>query len=130
MIKSQHLFCSFLILVYTFVNMTTVIYSGSPGDGTDYLVCQRFTELSGFLCWLFQLYILWGGIKAVAWTDVINVSVLILGGLITTAFALNALSDGNGVVAGFSELLDKVPQKLHMIIEKNTLFLRMEKEVS
>jgi SSS family solute:Na+ symporter len=60
--------------------------------------------------------------KAVAWTDIINVAVLVFGGLITTAFALNALSDGNGVVAGFAELMNKAPQKLHMIIEKGTLF--------
>ena len=46
----------------------------------------------------------------------------ILGGLVTTAFALNALSDGHGVIAGFAELLDKVPQKFHMVIEKGTLF--------
>jgi SSS family solute:Na+ symporter len=68
------------------------------------------------------LYSLWGGMKAVAWTDVVNVSVLIFGGLVTTAFALNALSDGNGVIAGFAELLQRAPQKFHMIIEKGTLF--------
>jgi SSS family solute:Na+ symporter len=68
------------------------------------------------------LYSLWGGIKAVAWTDIVNVAVLIIGGLITTALALNTLSDGNGVIAGFNELLQKAPQKFHMIIEKGTLF--------
>ena len=68
------------------------------------------------------LYSLWGGMKAVAWTDVINVAVLIFGGLVTTSFALNALSGGHGVIAGFAELLHKAPQKFHMIIEKGTLF--------
>jgi SSS family solute:Na+ symporter len=113
-------FAVFWILVYIFVNMTAVIYLGA-------LAMERIIGVPliygiiGFS--LFSaLYSLWGGMKAVAWTDVINVCVLIFGGLVTTAFALNAISDGNGVIAGFSELLQKAPQKFHMIIEKGTLF--------
>jgi SSS family solute:Na+ symporter len=113
-------FAVFWILVYTFVNMTTVIYLGALAMERIIGVPMIYGVI-GFSAFS-ALYSLWGGIKAVAWTDVINVTVLILGGLITTAFALNALSDGNGVIAGFAELLDRVPQKLHMIIEKNTLF--------
>jgi SSS family solute:Na+ symporter len=61
--------------------------------------------------------------KAVAWTDVINVAVLIFGGLVTTSFALNALSGGHGVIAGFAELIHKAPEKFHMVIEKGTLMI-------
>ena len=113
-------FAVFWILVYIFVNMTAVIYLGALAMERIIGVPMIYGVI-GFSAFS-ALYSLWGGIKAVAWTDVINVAVLILGGLITTAFALNALSDGNGVIAGFAELLDKVPQKFHMIIEKNTLF--------
>ena len=118
--KVSTCFAVFWILVYIFVNMTTVIYLGA-------LAMERIIGIPmiygiiGFS--LFSaLYSLYGGMKAVAWTDIINVAVLVFGGLITTAFALNALSDGNGVVAGFAELMNKAPQKLHMIIEKGTLF--------
>jgi SSS family solute:Na+ symporter len=109
----------FWILVYIFVNMTAVIYLGA-------LAMERIVGLPliyGVIGFAFfsALYSLWGGMKAVAWTDVFNVFVLILGGLITTAFALNALSDGNGILAGFTELLEKAPQRFHMIIEKGTL---------
>jgi solute:Na+ symporter, SSS family len=113
-------FAVFWILVYIFVNMTAVIYLGA-------LAMERIIGIPliygviGFS--LFSaLYSLWGGMKAVAWTDVINVAVLIFGGLVTTAFALNALSDGHGVIAGFNELLQRAPQKFHMIIAKGTLF--------
>ena len=111
----------FWILVYIFVNMTAVIYLGA-------LAMERIIGVPlvyGVIGFSFfsALYSLWGGMKAVAWTDVFNVIVLIMGGLVTTAFALNALSDGNGVLAGFTELLDKAPQKFHMIIEKGTLFV-------
>ena len=118
--KVSTCFAVFWILVYIFVNLTTVIYLGA-------LAMERIIGIPmiygiiGFS--LFSaLYSLYGGMKAVAWTDIINVAVLVFGGLITTAFALNALSDGNGVVAGFAELMNKAPQKLHMIIEKGTLF--------
>jgi SSS family solute:Na+ symporter len=113
-------FAVFWILVYIFVNMTAVIYLGA-------LAMERIIGIPliygiiGFSAFS-ALYSLWGGMKAVAWTDVINVCVLIFGGLVTTAFALNAISDGNGVFAGFTELLNKAPQKFHMIIEKGTLF--------
>jgi SSS family solute:Na+ symporter len=69
------------------------------------------------------IYSLWGGMKAVAWTDVINVIVLIFGGLVTTFLAVNAVGDGNGVLAGFAELIRLAPQKFHMIIEKGTVFV-------
>ncbi len=109
----------FWILVYIFINMTAVIYLGA-------LAMERIIGLPliyGVIAFSFfsALYSLWGGMKAVAWTDVFNVFVLILGGLITTAYSLNALSDGNGIFAGFSELLEKAPQKFHMIIEKGTV---------
>lgn len=113
-------FAVFWILVYIFVNMTAVIYLGALAMERIIGVPMIYGVI-GFSAFS-ALYSLWGGMKAVAWTDVINVVVLIFGGLITTAFALNALSDGNGVIAGFDILLDKVPQKFHMIIAKGTLF--------
>lgn len=114
-------FSVFWILVYIFVNMTSVIYLGA-------LAMERIIGVPlvygviGFSVFS-ALYSLWGGMKAVAWTDVVNVSILIIGGLVTTAFALNALSDGHGVIAGFNMILEKVPQKMHMIIEKGTMFI-------
>lgn len=101
--------------------MTAVIYLGA-------LAMERIIGVPmiyGIIGFSFfsALYSLWGGMKAVAWTDVINVAVLIFGGLVTTAFALNALSGGNGVIAGFAELLNQAPEKFHMIIEKGTMFI-------
>jgi SSS family solute:Na+ symporter len=111
----------FWILVYIFVNMTAVIYLGA-------LAMERIIGVSliyGIIGFSFfsAVYSLWGGMKAVAWTDVINVIVLIFGGLVTTFLAVSALGDGHGFFAGFSELLHKAPQKFHMIIEKGTVFV-------
>jgi SSS family solute:Na+ symporter len=111
----------FWILVYIFVNITAVAYLGA-------LAMERIIGVPmvyGIIAFAFfsALYSLWGGMKAVAWTDVINVLMLVIGGLVTTFLAVSALGDGEGVLAGFSELLNKAPQKFHMIIEKGTIFV-------
>lgn len=111
----------FWILVYIFVNMTAVIYLGA-------LAMERIIGVPliyGIIGFSFfsAVYSLWGGMKAVAWTDVINVIVLIFGGLITTFLAVSALGNGHGFLAGFSELIEKAPQKFHMIIAKGTVFV-------
>ena len=64
-------------------------------------------------------YSLSGGLSAVAWTDVIQVIFLVLGGLVTTYLALNSVSDGNGVLAGMKTLYEAVPDKFAMILDKS-----------
>jgi SSS family solute:Na+ symporter len=118
--KVSTCFAVFWVLVYIFVNMTAVIYLAALAMERIVGVPMKYGVI-GF-SFFSALYSLWGGMKAVAWTDVVNVAVLIIGGLFTSFLALNALSDGHGVIAGFSELLEKAPQKFHMIIEKGTLF--------
>jgi solute:Na+ symporter, SSS family len=111
----------FWVLVYIFVNMTAVLYLGA-------LAMERIIGVPliyGIIGFAFfsAIYSLWGGMKAIAWTDVINVIVLVFGGLITTFLAVSALGDGHGFLSGFVELIHKAPGKFHMIIEKGTVFV-------
>jgi SSS family solute:Na+ symporter len=111
----------FWILVYIFVNITAVIYLGALA--TEKIIGVPLVYgIIGF-SFFSALYSLWGGMKAVAWTDVINVIVLIFGGLLTTFLAVRALGDGQGIIAGFTELVHRAPEKFHMIIEKGTVFV-------
>jgi SSS family solute:Na+ symporter len=69
------------------------------------------------------IYSIYGGLKAVAWTDVLQVVFLVGGGLITAFFALGAVGDGNAI-DGFMTILSRVrenPGDLHfnMIIDGN-----------
>lgn len=64
-------------------------------------------------------YSLYGGLSAVAWTDVIQVTFLILGGLITSYLALNAVSGGQGVFKGMKMIYEAVPEKFVMILDKS-----------
>jgi len=111
----------FWVLVYIFVNMTAVLYLGA-------LAMERIIGVPmiyGIIGFAFfsAIYSLWGGMKAIAWTDVINVSVLIFGGLVTTFLAVSALGVDHGFISGFGELLHKAPEKFHMIISKGTVFV-------
>ncbi|MGV8139935.1 MAG: sodium/solute symporter [Mangrovibacterium sp.] len=111
----------FWILVYIFVNITAVVYLGA-------LAMERIIGIPliyGILGFSFfsAIYSLWGGMKAVAWTDVVNVVILIFGGLVTTFLAVSALGEGTGFLSGFTELIHKAPQKFHMIIREGTVFV-------
>lgn len=110
----------FWIGLFVFVNLTTVLYLGSKaldtiigyGDG-------QFMTISIIGLALFAAaYSLWGGLSAVAWTDVVQVVLLVAGGLITTFIALNQVTDDGGVVAGLQHLFQTVPEKFSMILQK------------
>ncbi len=111
----------FWLVVFVFVNLTSIIYLGA-------LAIERIMGVDMIygiigLAFFAALYSIYGGLKAVAWTDVIQVVFLVGGGLVTTYFALDYLSGGEGFVAGFSKLLKDVPQKFDMILEKGTLLV-------
>ncbi len=111
----------FWILLYIFIYLTSVCYLGA-------LFLQTIFGLKLFygillLATFSALYSIYGGLMAVAWTDVIQVVFLIAGGILTTFLALHYYSDGTGLINGFSMLLTEFPEKFHMIIEKGTHFI-------
>ncbi|MBR9911531.1 MAG: sodium/solute symporter [Gammaproteobacteria bacterium] len=104
----------FWVGVYIFVNLTSVLYLGALTieivAGVDMLYGMLF------LAALSLAYSLYGGLKAVAFTDIIQVAILIVGGIAVTFLSLDKLSEGAGVIAGFTYLLDNAPQKFDMIL--------------
>ena len=60
----------------------------------------------------------------IGYTDVIQVAVLIIGGLATIYFALTIVSEkfglGRDAVAGFKTLMAQAPDHFHMILQKPT----------
>jgi SSS family solute:Na+ symporter len=63
-----------------------------------------------------------GGMKVIGYTDVIQVLVLIIGGLITTYLALSLLAShfgfGNNILKALSVLRHEAPEHFHMIFSK------------
>src|SRR5699024_6943988 len=107
----------FWILVYIFVNLTSVLYLGALSMETI-LGIDLITGVIG-LAVFSAVYTIYGGLNAVAWTDVVQVIFLVGGGLVTTFFALNAYSDGGGAIAGFAGLVRDFPGKFHMILDQS-----------
>lgn len=111
----------FWLFVYVFVNITSVSYLGALAM-ENILGIPLIYGIIG-LSVFSAIYSLYGGLKAVAWTDVFQVVILVLGGLITTYLAVSALGSGEGFIAGAQRMIEQVPQKFHMIIEKGAMMI-------
>lgn len=106
----------FWIGLYIFVNLASVLYLGGLAIETIMGVDMVYAIIG--LALFAAAYSLYGGLSAVAWTDVIQVVFLVLGGLVTTYLALNTVSGGEGAMAGFSTILEAAPEKFHMILDE------------
>jgi SSS family solute:Na+ symporter len=69
-------------------------------------------------------YALYVGLKATAFTDVIQVSMLVLGGLVVVYVALERVSGGGGLLAGFDILVARLPEHFHMILKPDNPFYK------
>jgi SSS family solute:Na+ symporter len=107
----------FWIALYVFVNLTTVLYLGSLAIQTIIGVPLIYGVIG--LALFAAAYSLYGGLSAVAWTDVIQVVFLVLGGLVTTYLALNTVSDGQGIWSGLGTVFDAVPERFTMILDES-----------
>ncbi len=109
----------FWLFLYVFVNLTSILYLGAlaingllPKDGNDYMHIVMIALA------IFSIIITLGGMKVIGYTDVIQVSVLIIGGLATAYMALDKVSGGHGAAQGFSTLMKEAPDHFHMILAK------------
>lgn len=107
----------FWIALYVFVNLSSVLYLGALALETIMGVPMMYGVIG--LALFAAAYSLYGGLSAVAWTDVVQVVFLVLGGLFTTYLALNTLSDGAGFMAGFNQIVEAVPERFHMILDES-----------
>ena len=104
----------FWLTVYVFINLTTVLWLGSIAINT--LTGLSLTNGLILLALLSLAYSLSGGLKAVAMTDILQVVLLIFGGLAVSYIALNKISDNNGVLDGLVTVYNTLPEKFDMIL--------------
>jgi len=112
----------FWIALYVFVNLTTVLFLGALALETIMGVDLWYGVLG--LALFAAAYSLYGGLSAVAWTDVIQVVFLVLGGLVTTYLALNTVSGGEGIVEGIKMVYDKAPDRFAMILDESNAYYK------
>ena len=115
----------FWIALFVFVNLTTVLYLGGKaldtviGTGDGSILITSIVGLALFAA----AYSLWGGLAAVAWTDVVQVVVLIFGGFMMTYYALLFVSgDANSWIVGLKDVYNTVPERFSMILSKGEIF--------
>lgn len=113
----------FWLALFIFVNLTSVLYLGATaldtiiGEGTGSIFMYSIFGLAIFAA----AYSLYGGLSAVAWTDVVQVVLLVIGGLITTVIALQHVSPDNGIFSGLQYIYEQVPEKFSMILDKGEI---------
>lgn len=112
----------FWLLLYVFVNLTSILYLGAIAISG--LIGPEYLHIVMIGLAVFALVITLGGMKVIGYTDVIQVAVLIIGGLATIYFALTIVSEkfglGRDAVAGFKTLMAQAPDHFHMILQKPT----------
>lgn len=107
----------FWLGVYVFVNLTSILWLGAQAVNTVTGADLMWGVIGlGLFAAAYSLY---GGLKAVALTDIIQVVLLVLGGLFIAGIALNQVSGGEGMAAGFGVLLERAPEKFDMIFDKS-----------
>ncbi|MFB9078192.1 sodium/sugar symporter [Flavobacterium procerum] len=112
----------FWLFLYVFVNLTSILYLGAVA--INGLAGGEYLHIIMLGLAVFALFISLGGMKVVAYTDVIQVAVLIIGGLVTSYIALTTVGQyfgvGENAIAGFKVLMKEAPEHFKMIIPKPT----------
>ncbi|MBP3983418.1 sodium/sugar symporter [Pseudoxanthomonas helianthi] len=120
--RIRTLMAVFWLGLYVFVNLTSILWLGaiavSKVTGMDQMLALA---LIGMFALAYQLY---GGLKAVALTDIVQVSLLVLGGLLVAALTLDRIGEGAGIVAGFHKLWAAHPEHFQMILDKDNPFYK------
>lgn len=110
----------FWLVVYVLVNLTSIVYLGA-------LAITAISGIPFFWCIIglaiFALLVTLGGMKVIGYTDVIQVFVLIVGGLATTYLALQMVSNhfgyGDNILKGLAIVHERADTHFHMIFSSD-----------
>lgn len=108
----------FWLVVYVLVNLTSILYLGA-------IAIESLTGVSFMACTfglaIFAIFITLGGMKVIGYTDVIQVIVLVFGGLVVTYLALQLVAEQTGtgsVWNGLLTLRQQADSHFHMFLPK------------
>jgi SSS family solute:Na+ symporter len=112
----------FWLGLYIFVNLTSIIWLGSIALTKVAGVDQNIALVAlGLFALLYQLR---GGLRAVAMTDIVQVTLLVLGGLLVSGLTLSRIGADAGILAGFRTLVAHAPNHFHMILDKSNPYYK------
>ncbi len=113
----------FWLVLYIFVNLTSILWLGALAVNaiTGFELVTSIILLGGCAV----AYSLYGGLKAVALTDIIQVTLLVFGGLMVSSIALMQIGGDQGIWGGFIELTQRVPEKFDMILSQDNEYYNL-----
>jgi len=107
----------FWVTLFIFVNITSILYLG--GLAIQQIIgVPLIVGILGLVLYSASFSI-FGGLKAVVWTDVIQVVVLVLGGTMAAIAVVSAVGGDGGFIEGMNMLYQKAPEKFDMILDKS-----------
>jgi SSS family solute:Na+ symporter len=106
----------FWLFVFVFINLTSILYLGALAVHNMFGISLFWSIF--FLAVFAMVYSIYGGLKAVVWTDVIQVIFLVGGGFVVTWIAVSKLGDGH-FISGFKNMVDAAPEKFDLILDKS-----------
>ena len=106
----------FWVALFVLVNITSVLYLGGLAI-QNIIGVPLLWGIAGLVFYSATLSI-FGGLKAVVWTDVIQVVILIIGGFTAAYMVLAFVGDGS-FMGGLSHLYEKAPEHFDMILAKD-----------
>lgn len=125
------------LFLYVFVNLTSVAWLGALAIEQILGLQGAMLEIGSFtismrmviilaLYIIAGIYSIYGGLASVAWTDVLQVTFLVGGGLVTAFFALKSVGGGEGVLAGLNNIFTDLTtgehlndSHLHLVIQQS-----------
>ena len=117
------------LVAYVGLLLPIILYTGAVGligvlDIKSLTGIQSDTQAIWLIVWgvgiIGSIYALSGGLRIVAVSDTINSVGLLLGGLLIPYFGLQIISGGEGVLAGWQMLNEKIPEKMQSVGDANT----------
>ncbi|KOS06081.1 sodium transporter [Flavobacterium akiainvivens] len=110
----------FWLFLYVFVNLTSILYLGAIAISA--MAGPEYFHAIVIAMAIFSLVITLGGMKVIGFTDVIQVVVLVVGGLATTYIALTMVSEhfglGTDALAGFKKMMEVAPDHFKLMVDK------------
>jgi SSS family solute:Na+ symporter len=124
----------FMMVAYVIVFLATVLYSGAVALNAVFDVSGMLQGRFGMAAaaansgaivagiWLIGIiagcYTIYGGLKAVVWSDLLQGAGLLIGGGIVAVLGLKLLGDGS-MIAGWSTFREANADKLHVVLPWN-----------
>jgi len=131
---ARTIMAALMMVAYVVVFLATVVYSGAKALNTIFDLPQVFQDQFGLApdgaltwsmvasIWLIGLiaasYTIYGGLKSVVWSDLLQGGGLLLGGVIIAILALLEIGDGS-VLGGWNTFAEAQGDRLHTVLEWN-----------